>query len=131
MAPPLPLRVVNVRRWLVCVEQRLLHQSDECIGTASILARHNVPDFVDFRPRLGRGDMLPPWTAYPNYSSVSSGWQQGYGDGYLQHWYKWLEALTITDRNNYLAKHTIPDDDRLWPDWFESAVRRQFTMKIG
>ena len=118
---PTPLRVVSQKRWFRCIEQHIVHESDECSGIASIVLGNSRPSFVDFRPRTDAITMLPPWAAYPSSTSVWGGWRQGYGDGYLRHWHQWLEALPQNDRIQYLTRYPAPNDDRLWLDWFESA----------
>ena len=120
---PSPLNVVAIKSGFRCVEHQVLYESDDWMGIASVMAGQSTPAFVDFRPNFAALAMLPPWAAYSSYDSVTSGWRQGYGDGYLSHWINWLVELESNDRTNYLTRYPAPIDERLWGDWFESVVK--------
>ena len=119
---PAPLYVVSKKRWLRCIQHRIIHDSDECAGLALIELGNSRPSYVDFRPLAPTLTMLPPWAAYPDSSAVWGGWRQGSGDGYLSHWRQWLADLPTEDRREYLKRYPAPDDERLWLDWLESLV---------
>ena len=120
---PLPLYVMPRRRWFRSAEHHIAHESEKWIGTALVLASRSNPDFIDFRPLFASESMIPPWAAYPSYSSVTSGWRQGSGDGYLAHWIKWLRNCHPEERSLYLSRFPAPNDDRLWHDWYASVVQ--------
>ncbi|ERN41090.1 hypothetical protein KR51_00023510 [Rubidibacter lacunae KORDI 51-2] len=123
---PEPLKVSPQKRWLKCVEHLIHHNSNDCIGLASVRLNEATPNFVDFRPSTPKLNMFPPWAAYPKSDSVWGGWRQGYGDGYLQHWSEWLSTLSDEQYRTYFDKYPIPIDDRLWYEWFQRVRKRMF-----
>ena len=64
-------------------------------------------------------DMLPPWLAYPGYSSTTIGWRQGTGELYKRTWSSWYTKLGANERQAYIDRygpgyvedwaHFIPD----------------------
>ncbi len=89
----------------------------------------------DFRPRAGTGTMLPPWAAYPSYSSVSGGWRKDTVTATCNIGTSGWMPVPGRSQTNTSPLIPIPDDDRLWPAWFESAVRpflvRNRGVKLG
>ena len=122
---PQTLRVTPRKRWFKCVEHEIRHESEQCVGVALVSLGKSEPDLVDFRPNTPELGMFPPWAAYPKSNSVWAGWRQGYGDGYLWHWCDWLVSLPADRCRIYFENHPVPNDGRLWHDWFNSVVIRK------
>jgi len=58
-------------------------------------------------------EVPPPWWTFPQYSSVSSGWRQGYGEAWIgQAWYPFWRGLSEAERAKYLERWSPPEDWR-------------------
>jgi hypothetical protein len=58
------------------------------------------------------GDLNAPWEEFPQFSSVSSGWRQSYGEGYWHDWHDWFARKPHESRMEYQTRHPEPDDWR-------------------
>jgi len=47
--------------------------------------------------------MLLPWTKYPGIEHGSIGWRCGYGEDYLNLFWKWFSALSVELKSVYSA----------------------------
>jgi len=55
--------------------------------------------------------MLLLWIAFPRYSSVTSGWRQGFGEPYKYEWHKWWNTLNKTEKQRYKDRFPEPTDE--------------------
>lgn len=68
----------------------------------------------EFYPCEHIGFMLPPWLSFPQYSRTTSGWRQGYGEGYLSRFREWRVTLTPERLEAWVEAYPAPDD---WRDF--------------
>lgn len=85
----------------------------EIFVTGRIQARRNqwTP-----KERIVPGEMNAPWEEFPELCCVSSGWRQGYGQGYLYDWDDWYQQLSPQERAAYQVRHAQPTD---WYDFYK------------
>lgn len=65
------------------------------------------------------GEVLPPWRAFPDYSTVSGGWRQGNGEYWMMRaWHPFWSGLPEPERARYLERWAAPEE---WREWLLSS----------
>jgi hypothetical protein len=66
-----------------------------------------------------RGDIPPPWTAFPGQDSYSGFWKQS-GEPWMATVFRpFWEALDSREKAEYLERWSAPDDWREWLAWID------------
>lgn len=62
--------------------------------------------------------MPPPWLACPEIERYSIGWRMGYGEDYIDQFFKWLNALSKEKQTEY---QTLFPEPVTWKGWWENV----------
>lgn len=74
-------------------------------------------ELFEFRPHEPTRFWLPPWAAFPRYSSATMGWRQGSGEVYLTEWFRWFTSLSEERKASYKERFPEPSRDG-WPGFY-------------
>jgi hypothetical protein len=117
-------RVVEVRTkrawWCFSVAEYTLRVETGDGEAMAVIRSSTRSVFVfEYAPTDSRKFMLPPWAAYPQYDSVTTGWRQGGGELYMNRWYTFYRSLATDEQTTYKTCYAPPDDGRLWQDFYD------------
>jgi hypothetical protein len=89
---------------------------------ATVTRRGDV-QFFEYTPSDAKTFLVPLWGVFPFYTSVTSGWRQGYGEVYRCRWHAWYRSLTDEERDRYRRRFPAPTDhERCWTGFFEDIA---------
>lgn len=88
-------------------------------GTARVLVSSDGVSSFDLRPSGSDTPMLPPWAAFPHFTSVTIFWRMVPGEGYLARWDGYYAGLSEVDRAAYRESYPAPtDEERGWAGFY-------------
>lgn len=106
--------------WLVTAEAYEFEVDTGGVGDAVVAVWVPVGGVsrCEFRPLDPARAWVPPWAAYPGYSSVTMNWRQGSGEVYLRDWWRWYSAQSAGQQAAY--RERFPEPDRAgWPGFYD------------
>ncbi len=93
-------------------------------GEGSAVATVGLPfrgvQHFEFRPHDPARFWLPPWAAFPFYTTGTMGWRQASGEVYLTDWFGWFNALPNDRQAAYRELFREPDRDG-WAGFYDRS----------
>ena len=79
-------------------------------GIAELVINIRSQTCSSFELKPDHAELLPLWAAFPDYSSVTSGWRQGFGEHYMCIWHRWWSTITDAEKRDYRVRFPEPTD---------------------